>query len=39
MTMSDWIDDLRAACAAFLREWRARRWLRGGWRNPDELPF
>lgn len=37
--MSALFDDLRAAIAAAVREWRNRRYLRGGWRNPDQLPF
>jgi hypothetical protein len=37
--MNDIIHDLRAAFAAAVREWRRCRWLRGGWRNPDESPF
>ena len=37
--MNALLEDLLAAIKAAVREWRRRRWLRGGWRNPDELPF
>lgn len=32
-------DDIRHCIKLALREYRNRRWLRGGWRNPDETPF
>lgn len=38
-TLSDWLSTLRAVLAAAMNEWRRQRYLRGGWRNPDECPF
>ena len=37
--MKDLIEALRAAWAAAVNEYRRQRYLRGGWRNPDECPF
>ena len=39
MTLRDWLSTLRAVLAAAMNEWRRQRYLRGGWRNPDECPF
>ena len=33
------LDDLRHCLTLAVSEYRNRRWLRGGWRNPDEAPF
>lgn len=35
----DIIRALAAAWRAAVREYRRQRYLAGGWRNPDEVPF
>lgn len=37
--MQDIIQTLKAAWAAAINEYKRVRWLQGGWRNPDEVPF
>lgn len=37
--MRDLIETLRACWAAAVNEYRRQRYLRGGWRNPDDCPF
>ena len=37
--MRDLFESLRAAVRAAVNEYRRQRWLRSGFRNPDECPF